>query len=307
MAQESASAQANAESYGKIVYIIGYGVLAIGAIYGDVMFIKLLAGSLPGGVLGFAAIIGAFLTSGSLIGLVIGKSVLFRPGDQTAWAWIFTWIEIAVMMLNVLLSVLRGMNIDPGYLNYWLYICPATPFVAVVGWMMIIYADPRRRNLHEDMAMADQILESQRKHHRHVHQVRLELQNSALEQQRVYMEQYMQTKEIQAALKHGSQQIALGIISEIIQRPVMPTIDALPQIIDSTARKSDTAAQPAIRRQTARSERRTAQPKKLLPRKRRFVPARPPAPASDRQIDTEEMMIPLANPRLRPGGEKPND
>lgn len=287
MHEESASSQANSASYGKLVYIIGYIILGVGAIYADVMFVSLLSGALPSGPLGVAAIMGAFLTSASLMALVIGKSHLFRPGDQITWAWLFTWIEIAVMCLNVLLSALHGMGVDPGYLSYWLYLCPATPFVAVIGWIMLIYADPRRHHLHEDMAMEDQLIDGQRRHKHNVHKVRLSLQNSALEQQRVYMEQYMQTPEVQRTLKYGSEQIALGIVSEIIQRPIMPQAPAAPvassrpapRIIDSTAKRIDTTGRiPAVRPAA----------KKQLPPRRKFTPTQPKLEAVN-LIDTQEI------------------
>lgn len=287
--EKSASAEANAQSYGKLVYIIGYIILGVGAVYADVMFVNLLGVALPQGPLGIAAIMGAFLTSGSLLALVIGKSFLFRPGDQVTYAWIFTWIEIAVMSLNVILSALHGMHVDPGYLEYWLYLCPATPFVAVIGWIMMIYADPRRHNLHEDMAMADQLETKKRQHKQNVHLVRLELQTTALEQQKVYMQQYMSTPEVQSALKHGSQQIALGIVSEIIQRPIMPEViapaPALPagKTIDSTVEKRiDTNP-----RQRAVSKP-AQQTKKQLPRRRTFTP-RQPAAAAAAFIETKEV------------------
>jgi len=283
--EESASSQANSASYGKLVYIIGYIILGVGAIYADVMFVSLLSGALPSGPLGVAAIMGAFLTSASLMALVIGKSHLFRPGDQITWAWLFTWIEIAVMCLNVLLSALHGMGVDPGYLSYWLYLCPATPFVAVIGWIMLIYADPRRHHLHEDMAMEDQLIDGKRKHVHNVHKVRLSLQNAALEQQRVYMEQYMQTPEVQRTLKYGSEQIALGIVSEIIQRPIMPQAAAPTstppgRIIDSTAKRIDTTGH-------LRAVKPLPQPKKKLPPARKFTPRTAPASfVEEKEIET---------------------
>lgn len=309
--QQNASTEANTAAYGKLVYILGYLILGIGAIYADVMFVTLLGQALPSGALGVAAILGAFLTSASLIALVVGKSHLFRPGDQVTWAWIFTWIEIGVMSLNVILAALHGLHVDAGYLEYWLYLCPATPFVAVIGWIMLIYADPRRHALHEDMAMADQLEDKQRQHKQNVHMVRLELQTTALDQQRVYMQQYMQTPEVQAALRHGSEQIALGIVSEIIQRPIMPASTApaaapvLPSgpVVDS--KKTTNPRQPAARPK-----------KKTLPRQRTFTPATPPVRSQEERereeqlrrdaakirggVDTEELRPPLARRPRQP-------
>lgn len=305
---QSASEEANAASYGKLVYVLGYLILGVGAIYADVMFITLVGPALPAGSLGVAAIMGAFLTSASLIALVVGKSHLFRPGDQVTWAWAFTWVEIGIMSLNVILAAMHGLHINAGYLELWLYICPASPFIAVIGWIMLIYADPRRYHLHENMAMQDQLEERRRQHQKNVHLVRLELQDAALDQQKVYMQQYMNTPEVQSALRAGSEQIALGIVSEIIERPIMPTAAIAPaKIIDSTAKKIDTLPQPAIQQPDPDNatvlhkfrvdQVKARQQKKKLPR-RRFIPSTPAAAGAPKKKEETETG-PLASTPLK--------
>lgn len=49
----------------------------------------------------------------------------------------------------------------------------------------------------------------------------MELKREALNQQREYLKQHLGSAEVQAALSQGSYHIATGIVSEIIQKPLL--------------------------------------------------------------------------------------
>lgn len=213
---------ATSKGMGNIAKFIGYGIIAVGVIYADAMFVSLMADVFPTGVLRIAAILGAFLTSVSVIVLVIGKAHWFRPGEQMIFAWIFTGAEVAVAAMNVIVSAMVALHIPLGYFDFWRYMASATPFVSVVGWVLIILLDPALKSRHEQMEMEEDIDASEREHKRMVHAARMELKATALDQQKEYLKQHLSSATVQEALSQGSYEIARGIVSELIQRPVMP-------------------------------------------------------------------------------------
>lgn len=250
------------------VKFFAYVIITMVVLYTDIMFVSLMWKAFPGGFLTILAIGGAFATGLSIIALMIGKNHWFRPGGQLIWAWCFTVLEIVVSILNVLTSVLTALNQPLGGLSSWIDFAPATPVVALVGWIIILYLDRERAQMHEQMEMDDDIADAEREHKRQVHAARMDLKATALEQQKEYLKMHLSSADVQRVLSEGSYEIARGIVSEIIQRPIMPARSAAPRIIDSTAQRIDTPPQ----RQA---------PRRLPPhRTRKFTPA-PSAPASE--------------------------
>lgn len=286
---------ANARALGASTQFIAYAIIALVVLYSDVMFVSLMWSAFPGGFLTVAAIGGAFATGISVIALVIGKSHWFRPGGQLIWAWCFTALEIAVSILNVVVSVLSANGGKLGYLSAYLLVAPATPIVALVGWIVILYLDKDRQQLHEEMEMEDDLAGAEREHKRQVHEARMELKRTALEQQKEYLKMHLSSADVQRVLSEGSYEITRGIVSEIVQRPIMPRYadQAQPKIIDSTAQRIDT---------TGRM--RALHPiNKKLPPARKFTPTQPKL-ESVRLTDTQEVETgPLAH---RPVGVKKN-
>ncbi|MBA2287524.1 MAG: hypothetical protein H0W02_18780 [Ktedonobacteraceae bacterium] len=136
---------------------IAMGIIFLGVAYGDVMFLQLMWDFLPGGILRVLAAGGAVVTALSIMTLTLGKQHWFHPGKQMNAAKRFTWIEIGVMALNVLVSVMVARRQDLGLLQSWLdYGTPITPFMAVVGWIIVAWNDPSREMRHLKQAAEDE-------------------------------------------------------------------------------------------------------------------------------------------------------
>lgn len=262
----------NAKAAAGSAKFVGYTVIALVVLYSDLMFVGLLWNAFPGGFLSILALGGAFATGISIIALVVGKARWFRPGGQLIWSWAFTGIEAAISLMNIVVSVMVAKGEPLGqYLSVWLTVAPATPIVAALGWIVIFYLDREREQAHEQMEMEDDLSDAEREHKRQVHAVRMELKSIALEQQKEYLRQHLASSEVQAVLSAGSYEIARGIVSEIIQRPIMPAPPT--QFIDSTAQRIDTnPRQPVAKPKPAPAP---PAPKKRLPRLRRLVHTEP--------------------------------
>lgn len=270
---------ANARALAKSAKGFGYFVISLVVLYSDVMFVGLMWNAFPGGFLTIAAVGGAFATGISIIALVIGKSHWFRPGGQLLWSWVFTFIEVGISAMNAIVAVMTAMHKPLGYLDTYMLCAPATPIIALIGWIVILYLDKERAQMHEQMEMEDDLADAEREHKRQVHAARMEVKATALEQQKEYLKQHLSSAEIQAVLSAGSYEIARGIVSEIVQRPIMPALPAsAPKIIDSTAQRG-----PAKRIDTSPRHRAVKQ----LPPRRKFTPR-----TQAQFIDTKEVGVP---------------
>jgi hypothetical protein len=117
-------------------------IIVFVVLFSDAMFIKLMWNHFPDGWLRILALTGAVATGLSIILLVLAKQYWFRPGEQMIAAWCFTGIEVLASILNVLTA--SGVDIP-----YWLMISPATPFVSLCGWIVIIMLDQTTNHRHE--------------------------------------------------------------------------------------------------------------------------------------------------------------
>lgn len=214
---------ANAKAMMSSTKFIAYTIIAVVVLYCDVMFVSLMWDALPGGFLRIFAVLGAFATGLSVIALIIGKALWFRPGGQLIWSWCFSALEIAISIMNVVVSVIvaRGGHLD-GVLGMWLEFAPATPVVALVGWILILYLDPERKQRHENMEMEDEQTEATREYKRRVHEAHMDVKLTALDQTVEYLKQHLASQQNQAALSAGAAAMAKGIIAEVVQRPYMP-------------------------------------------------------------------------------------
>ncbi len=209
--QLSASAKAWANSVVGLAFII----VGLVAVYGDVMFISLMWSAFPDGFLKILGLAGAIVTSMSIIGLMIGKTTWFRPGGQLNWAWLFTAIEWIVSLMNSLVATLIAWHVPLGYLDYWRYMVPGTPFVAAIGWTLLIYFSQDRQQLHKRMEMDDRMQAAELEYELGLKEAALEAKMQALEIQKNYLLQALQSTDSQRRLQQGANQLNETILSKL--------------------------------------------------------------------------------------------
>src|SRR5207249_5510444 len=91
--------------------LVGLIIVAIVG-YSEVMFLQIMAKAFPDGFFKIVAMMGGVATGLSVLTLLISKAYWFRPGGQTVAAWLFTAVEVLVLMLNVLLSFALAQTPD---------------------------------------------------------------------------------------------------------------------------------------------------------------------------------------------------
>lgn len=212
---------ANAKAIGGSSKFISGLIISLVVLYSDVMFCALLWNAFPGGFMRILAVGGAFATGISIIALVIGKNSWFRPGSQLVFSWFFTGTEVIVSMMNIIVSVMVARGTDLGYLSYWLLIAPATPFLSVVGWIVIKYLDKEREALHERMEMEDEQRTAELEHERAIHAAKMKLATKSLQYVETFLEQEIQAIEIQATLKHQAHTLAANAAQEVTGQTIL--------------------------------------------------------------------------------------
>lgn len=139
----------------SIKFFAGFIIIAA-VIYSEVLFLGIVSGLFPQGALAIGAMIGAVTTGMSVLALCLGKSHWFRPGMQLVIAWIFTGIEVAVLIANDILAYQLHTNAHlDQFTSTWRLFCVATPALSLVGWILLFFFSPERSIMHKRMELED--------------------------------------------------------------------------------------------------------------------------------------------------------
>lgn len=211
---------ANASALGRGAQGVGMVIICLVVLFSDVMFVSMLWNAFPGGFLTVAAVGGAFATGLSVIVLVIGKTHWFRPGGQLVFSWFFTGAEVLVSIANVITAVMVAESKPLGFLSYWLLIAPATPFVALVGWIVLMYLDTGRKQLHAQMEMEDEQHEAELDYHLAEHRAQMNLKHAFLGQFESFLQEETTSPENLAILRAAAARLGKQVMSGLIGSPI---------------------------------------------------------------------------------------
>ena len=227
---------ANARAMGCLASGIAYLIIGLVAIFADVMLVFILWSAFPtnsliGGFLTACAVGGAFATSLSLIGLVVAKSYVFRPGSQLVFSWLFTAVEILVMVVNVIAAFAYAHH-NLGFLAYWVdYGAPSSPFVAMIGWIILKYLSPERAQLHAQMEMDDEKQQAELDYQRAEHEAHMTVKHVFLGAYQGFLMEEARAPHNLDKLREGARRMSQSVIGGIIGSPV--GVDPS-RIVDST-------------------------------------------------------------------------
>ncbi len=222
MSNPLSAMSANAKAIGGSAKFIGMAVIVLVSLFGDVMFVSLMWSAFPQGFLLVLAVGGAFSTGISLIALVIGKNHWFRPGPQLVFAWCFTGAEVLVSCMNVIVAAMVARNEPLGYLSYYVMIVPVTPFLAMVGWIVIGFLDSERKELHERMEMQDHFRKAEMEQEKATHAAQMDLAAIFLKQQTAALQEEIDSPEIQQAIQRAAATLAAKTLQDLTGQYVSP-------------------------------------------------------------------------------------
>lgn len=205
---------ASSRAMGKAVAGVGYFIIALVVLYSDVMTVKLLWSHFPDGLLRYSAVGGVFATGMTIIALVVGKSHWFRPGGQMNWAWVCTFVELIISVLNVIAAF------NPDGMAWWVLVMPATPILAVVTWILMIFFSPERAQLHAQMEMEDEKAQAELDYAKAEHEAHMEVKTNFLSQYTAFLAEEASSPANLALLRQGAHRMSQSVISGIIGSPV---------------------------------------------------------------------------------------
>lgn len=170
-------------------------LIIVGSVlYSEILFLGIISVLFPAGILLVGASIGAVTTGMSILVLCLGKSHWFRPGYQLIAAWTFTLVEVAILIMNDVLSYAIHSHATDSWLLTWKSICPAAPVFSLVGWILIFYFDPQRAIRHKQMEMVDTVAKAQIDFESMMHEKAMAMQRKAAAMVEAQLEKNIETK-----------------------------------------------------------------------------------------------------------------
>ncbi len=214
---------ANRKAVVNICKFFGVVILIGGVVYSEILFLGIVSALFPSGPMAIGAMLGAVTTGASILVLVLAKSTWFRPGTQLAVAWIFTGVEVTILILNDILAyqIHQGGHLDQ-YMAAWRLFCVAAPVVSVIGWILCFYFDPERAIEHKRMEMEDNQAKSQIDFETKMHHKVLAARYKAADMVGVKLEEKIETQ-LNYHLEKAAAKFAAKVASDFIGESVPHT------------------------------------------------------------------------------------
>ena len=226
----NANQKASTGAVKLVAFLIVLGVV----IYSEVMFLGIISVLFPDGILRVGATMGAIATGASVLALYWGKSRWFSPGEQLIAAWTFTGVEIAIMILNDILAFsLHNGHVD-GYLALWYQVVPASPVVALVGWVIITYLDRSRRKFHQDLEMSEKREDMERDYTLEAFKAHMKLKTNHLQQVVARLDDALASPHVQAQIDEHAKRMVAGVLTDVSGINAFTGFNSpTPQVVDS--------------------------------------------------------------------------
>ena len=230
-------------------------VIIAGVLFSDIIFFQMINAMFPPGIMQAVAIVGALTTGLSVLLLYWGKQQLFRPGGQILASWIFTGIEVLVMIMNDILyfALQSGGHLNDVFMATWRVFCPATPVISVIGWLILVFLDPARAIHHKHLEMHDEIAESEIDYQRMLHRTRMQAKYQAMADMGSHLAMIIQ-EESQPALIEGARKTGSQIVSSLTNTPLIGFTQARkiarPRVVDADPVEEEEMEEAASRTHT---------------------------------------------------------
>jgi hypothetical protein len=206
---------ANKAAVKNLCKFFGIAILIGGVVYSEILFLGIVSSLFPSGPMAIGAMLGAVTTGVSILVLVLAKSSWFRPGSQLAIGWIFTGVEVMILILNDILAfqIHQGGQLDQ-YMASWRLFCVAAPVVSVVGWILCFYFDPQRAIDHRRMEMDDRVARAQIDYESRMHVQGMKLRIKAADMAMAKFEEKVETK-LEHQLDLAAAKLAANVASQL--------------------------------------------------------------------------------------------
>jgi hypothetical protein len=204
---------ANLKAAKGLTKLIAVVVILVVAAFGDVMYIQAMSGKFPsGGPLLIMCYIGAFTSFLSVLYLLMGKSMAFRPGAQMIGAWVVFVAELLIIALNILMVFSPHAD---GLMAAWAYVSPATPVLHMLGVALLYFLDPDLALKHHEMEMHERMQESEREVEELTHQARIDLRKKQVQHVSKSLEEAVNSPASLAYIQQFGYKINMELLTEL--------------------------------------------------------------------------------------------
>ncbi len=205
----------NDDGLRKLAQSIGVITILAVAGYCDIIFMQIVWSLFPDGLLKDVAMIGALANFSAVLVLLIGKSKWFRPGLQLTFSWVFSAIELAVMIANVVLSFELHSNKVDQFMQLWYTLCPASPVISMLGIFLLFYLDRDTEETHELMQMEDTKRKLNREYEIAEFQAEVEIKHAYLDQTRKAVKDYLGSAKHQSDVTKYGEELSQKVLSQV--------------------------------------------------------------------------------------------
>jgi hypothetical protein len=189
--------------------------------YCEIMYLGIIQSAFPDGVFRALAGIGAIASGLSVLILVLAKMFWFPDGGQMIFGWIFTAAEVMILVANLLLSFEIHWNNVDSYMATWRDFSPATPVLALVGWVIVWQLDASTKRRQAALKQEEQQHVRELEHNSQVFEAVMDLKDNYLVQTVEYLKGEFSAPGVQAQLKQGARDLAAATLSSFTNIPVI--------------------------------------------------------------------------------------
>jgi hypothetical protein len=211
---EDSAMQAAAKGFNKILAVV---IILSVAAFGDIMYLVLMQSKFPGGgPLLVMCYLGAFTSFAATGYLLLGKTIAFTPGAQLLAAWVVFFMEMALIVMNILL-VFGGPD-SSDFMHTWFQIAPATPVFNMVGCALIFFLDSGQRRRHRAMEYQDKIDRADLDYQLALAKSRVTLKYKQLKYTATALEEAVNSPESQLAIRQHGYALNQALLTELTGR-----------------------------------------------------------------------------------------
>lgn len=207
----------------------------------EIMYLSIVSVAFPGGLFRALASFGAMAGGLSVLVLLLGKMYWFPEGGQAIASWAFTGVEMLILVLNVLLAFqLKTGHVD-SYLAMWLTFSPASPVVALVGWVAMWMLDGSTKSRHAQLAQEQKQHTSALTFQASVHDAQMELQHAMLDSHTQYLMEYANSTELQKEIQAAARKLAQANLSVLSGINIVARLGSASNPIETTLKSTSLA------------------------------------------------------------------
>jgi len=231
------SGDANIAAFANGFIFIVVLIIAVIALFLDIVYVTMIWSGLPAGFLQYIAAGGAILVSPVVILILLAKLFYFRKGGQQIFSYIAFAIDLAFAIMNTYCAFQIAWHDENSFVVGWRDLSPITPVVILALLSILLLLDPnaKRRNVereqqekkrdlelkfqYEEMARGMAIKELNAEFAAAQQEAAIEVRMEALEEYKKMLRDELLNDNTRAILREGARRVGENAIHDLTGLP----------------------------------------------------------------------------------------